>query len=46
MTDTAFDEGKIEAMHGVIKTLNAQGIGVSIIALSTGLTEQEIEELK
>ncbi|WP_333873156.1 Rpn family recombination-promoting nuclease/putative transposase [Methylobacter sp.] len=54
VTDTAFDEGKlegkiegkIEAMHSVAKTLKAQGITVSIIALSTGLTEQEIEELK
>ncbi|MDP2903403.1 MAG: hypothetical protein Q8N96_09905, partial [Methylovulum sp.] len=39
-------EGKIEAMRSAAKALKAQGIAVSIIALSTGLTEQEIEELK
>lgn len=51
--DTAFEDGekkgkikgKIEAMQSVAKVLKAQGIAVSVITLSTGLTEQEIENL-
>jgi predicted transposase/invertase (TIGR01784 family) len=38
-------EGKIEAMYSVAKTLKSQGIANAIIALSTGLTEQEIDQL-
>ncbi|MBZ4202536.1 MAG: hypothetical protein LAC70_05340, partial [Methylovulum sp.] len=48
-TDTAFLDGKLkgnmEAMQRVAKKLKAQGIAVAIIALSTGLTEQDIEAL-
>ncbi len=36
-------EGKVEAMQSAAKVLKSQGIAVSVIALSTGLTEQEIE---
>ncbi len=47
--DTAFEDGerkgKIEAMQSVAKVLKAQGIAVSVITLSTGLTEQEIGNL-
>jgi predicted transposase/invertase (TIGR01784 family) len=38
-------EGKIEAMHSAAKVLKSQGIAVSVIALSTGLTEHDIENL-
>ncbi|TAN49258.1 MAG: hypothetical protein EPN21_12580 [Methylococcaceae bacterium] len=38
-------EGRIEAMQSAAKVLKSQGIAVSVIALSTGLTEQEIESL-
>ncbi|TSA41185.1 MAG: hypothetical protein D4R63_04020, partial [Methylococcaceae bacterium] len=48
-TDTAFYEGKLkgnmEAMQSAAKVLKAQGIAIAIIALSTGLTEQDIEAL-
>jgi predicted transposase/invertase (TIGR01784 family) len=52
--DTAFldgekkgiEKGKIEAMYSAAQVLKSQGIAVSVIALSTGLTEQEIEALK
>ncbi|MDD2864768.1 MAG: Rpn family recombination-promoting nuclease/putative transposase [Methylococcales bacterium] len=47
--DTAFvdgkKEGKIEAMQSAARILKTQGIANSIIALSTGLTEQEIQNL-
>ncbi|MCF7988428.1 MAG: Rpn family recombination-promoting nuclease/putative transposase, partial [Methylovulum sp.] len=51
--DTAFSqgklagkiEGKLEAMHSAAKVLKSQGIAVSVIALSTGLTEHDIENL-
>ncbi|MDD5215121.1 MAG: Rpn family recombination-promoting nuclease/putative transposase [Methylococcales bacterium] len=51
--DTAFidgkkegiEEGKIEAMQNAARILKTQGIANSIIALSTGLTEQEIQNL-
>ena len=38
-------EGKLEAMHSAAKVLKSQGIAVSVIALSTGLTEHDIENL-
>lgn len=47
--DTAFDEGKLEGfMEGkltVAKALKAQGIPVDVIAASTGLSSNEIEQL-
>ncbi|MEI6745199.1 MAG: hypothetical protein WCL34_04505 [Methylococcaceae bacterium] len=54
MTDTAFfdgekkgiEKGKIEAMQSAAKVLKSKGIAHSIITLSTGLTEPEIESLK
>jgi hypothetical protein len=49
VTDMAFadgkSEGKIEAMQNAAKALKAQGIDLSVIVLSTGLTEEEIKVL-
>ena len=49
VTDSAFAdgkiEGKIEAMQNVAKALKAQDIYLSVIVLSTGLTEEEIKAL-
>ena len=41
--DTAFDEGKIEGKIEVAKSLKQNGISLDIIALTTGLTNDEIE---
>ncbi|NOS90212.1 MAG: PD-(D/E)XK nuclease family transposase, partial [Methylococcaceae bacterium] len=38
-------EGKIEAIKTVAKALKSQGIAMDIIMVSTGLSQQEIEEL-
>lgn len=43
--DTAFDEGKIEGKIEVAKSLKQNGISIDIIALTTGLTKEEIENL-
>ena len=38
-------EGKIEAIKTVAKALKTQGIAIDIIMVSTGLSQQEIDEL-
>ena len=43
--DTAFDEGKIEGKIEVAKSLKQNGISIDIIAVTTGLTKEEIENL-
>ena len=47
--DSSFEEGKLEGkLEGKIEvaiTLKTQNIAIDIIALSTGLTRQEIEDL-
>jgi len=43
--DTAFDEGKIEGKIEVAKSLKQNGISIDMIAVTTGLTKEEIENL-
>ena len=43
--DTAFDEGKMEGKIEVAKSLKQNGISIDIIAVTTGLTKEEIENL-
>ncbi len=44
--DTAREEGKIEGKIEVVKNLLKNGVDIEIIIKSTGLSEDEIEELK
>lgn len=44
--ETAFGDGKMAGKLEVARLLKMQGIATEIIALSTGLTEHEIETLK
>ena len=43
--DTAFDEGKLEGKLETAKSLKLLGIEIDVIAKSTGLTKEEIENL-
>jgi predicted transposase/invertase (TIGR01784 family) len=43
--DTAYDEGKIEGKIEVAKSLKENGVSIEIIAITTGLSKQQIEQL-
>jgi hypothetical protein len=45
VTDTAFADGEKAKALEVAKVLKAQGVELSIIVLSTGLTDEAIEAL-
>ena len=45
VTDTAFADGEKTKALEVAKVLTAQGVELSIIVLSTGLTDEAIEAL-
>jgi predicted transposase/invertase (TIGR01784 family) len=44
--EKGIEVGKIAAMQNAARILKYQGVAISVIALSTGLSEQDIEALK